>query len=49
MCGKVSSPRVIAGHAADIVKGVKGAREWDLAMAKARKSLDWEKQIELSH
>ncbi|MDR7867538.1 MAG: phosphomethylpyrimidine synthase ThiC [Sporomusaceae bacterium] len=38
----------IAGHAADIVKGVKGAWEWDLSMAKARKALDWEKQIELA-
>lgn len=38
----------IAAHAADIVKGVKGARERDLAMAKARKELNWEKQIELS-
>ena len=38
----------IAAHAADIVKGVPGAKEWDLAMAKARKDLDWNKQIELS-
>ena len=38
----------IAGHAADIVKGVKGAWEWDLAMSKARKALDWQKQIELA-
>ncbi|MDA8220185.1 B12 lower ligand biosynthesis ThiC-like protein BzaB [Desulfosporosinus sp.] len=38
----------IATHAADIVNGVKGAREWDLAMAHARKALDWNKQIELS-
>lgn len=38
----------IAGHAADIAKGVKGAWEWDLEMSKARKALDWEKQIELS-
>ncbi|MDT8900021.1 phosphomethylpyrimidine synthase ThiC [Anaeroselena agilis] len=38
----------IAGHAADLVKGVKGAWEWDLSMAKARKALDWEKQIELA-
>lgn len=38
----------IAGHAADIVKGVKGAWEWDLAMAKARKALDWEQQIKLA-
>ncbi|MBI2864656.1 MAG: phosphomethylpyrimidine synthase ThiC [Chloroflexi bacterium] len=37
----------IAGHAADIVKGVKGARERDLAMAQARKSIDWERQAEL--
>ncbi|EGW39405.1 B12 lower ligand biosynthesis ThiC-like protein BzaB [Desulfosporosinus sp. OT] len=38
----------IATHAADIVNGVKGAREWDLAMARARKALDWDKQIELA-
>lgn len=38
----------IAAHAADIVKGVKGAREWDLSMARARKALDWNEQIRLS-
>lgn len=38
----------IAAHAADLVKGVPGAREWDLEMAKARKALDWDKQIELA-
>ncbi len=38
----------IAAHAADLVKGVKGAWEWDMEMAKARKNLDWEKQIQLS-
>ncbi len=38
----------IAGHAADIVKGVPGAFEKDLAMAKARARLDWETQIKLS-
>lgn len=38
----------IAAHAADLVKGIKGAWEWDLEMAKARKALDWPKQIELS-
>jgi len=38
----------IAAHAADIAKGVPGAKERDLEMAKARKSLDWERQIELS-
>jgi len=38
----------IAAHAADIVKGVKGAREWDKKMSIARKQLDWETQIKLS-
>jgi len=38
----------IAAHAADIAKGIPGARERDLEMAQARKSLDWEKQIELA-
>lgn len=38
----------IAAHAADIAKGVPGAMEWDIQMAKARKSLDWEKQIDLA-
>ncbi len=38
----------IAAHAADIVKGVKGAMEWDRKMAIARKRLDWEEQAKLS-
>ncbi len=38
----------IAGHAADIVKNVPGARDWDRAMSRARKSFDWERQIELA-
>ncbi|WML35458.1 phosphomethylpyrimidine synthase ThiC [Clostridium sp. OS1-26] len=38
----------IAAHAADIAKGIKGAEEWDLAMAKARQKLDWESMFELS-
>lgn len=38
----------IAGHAADIAKGLPGALDWDLSMAKARKALDWQAQIELS-
>ncbi|MGP1470510.1 MAG: phosphomethylpyrimidine synthase ThiC [Schwartzia sp. (in: firmicutes)] len=38
----------IAAHAADIVKGVPGAMAWDLAMAKARKALDWEAQMDLA-
>lgn len=38
----------IAAHAADIAKGVKGARDWDDAMGAARKKLDWEEQFKLS-
>jgi len=38
----------IAAHAGDIVKGVKGAEEWDRKMSKARKGLDWEEQARLS-
>ena len=38
----------IAAHAADVAKGLKGAADWDLNMARARKSLDWEAQAELS-
>ena len=37
----------IAAHAADIVKGVKGAAERDLKLSKARKNLDWEAQEKL--
>jgi phosphomethylpyrimidine synthase len=38
----------IAAHAADIVKGVKGAADWDRRMSLARRNLDWEEQIRLS-
>jgi phosphomethylpyrimidine synthase len=38
----------IAAHAADIVKGVKGAKEWDEQMSRARKTLDWKTQAKLS-
>ena len=38
----------IAAHAGDIVKGVKGAEEWDRKMSVARKELDWERQARLS-
>jgi len=38
----------IAAHAGDIVKGVKGAEEWDKKMSVARKKLDWEEQARLS-
>ncbi len=38
----------IAAHAADIAKGVTGAIEWDIAMSKARKARDWDKQFALA-
>jgi len=38
----------IAAHAADIVKGVPGALERDLELARARKRLDWETQRRLA-
>ena len=38
----------IAAHAGDIVKGMKGAREWDENLSKARKNLDWATQIKLA-
>ena len=38
----------IAGHAADIARGLKGAMEKDCQMARARKALDWKGQIQLS-
>ncbi|WP_099188685.1 phosphomethylpyrimidine synthase ThiC [Tepidibacter mesophilus] len=37
----------IAAHSADIAKGIKGAKDWDYQMSKARQSLDWEKMFEL--
>lgn len=36
----------IAAHAADIAKGIKGARERDYQMSLARKKLDWEKMFQ---
>ncbi len=38
----------IAAHCADIAKGIRGAKDWDREMSKARKALNWGKQIELS-
>ncbi len=38
----------IAAHAADIVKGVPGARERNNQMADARHAFDWEKMFELA-
>jgi phosphomethylpyrimidine synthase len=38
----------IAAHAADIAKGLPGALDQDIAMAKCRNQLDWKGQIDLS-
>ena len=38
----------IAAHAADIAKGVRGARDIDDKMSEARCDLDWERQFELA-
>jgi phosphomethylpyrimidine synthase len=38
----------IAAHAADIVKGVKGALNRDLKISEARRKLDWQKQQKIA-
>lgn len=38
----------IAAHAADIAKGIKGAREHDYQMSVARKNLNWESMFKLA-
>lgn len=38
----------IAAHAADIAKGIKGARDIDNRMAEARHVMDWEKMFEIA-
>ncbi len=38
----------IAAHAGDLAKGIPGAKDWDLAMSKARAALDWERMFELA-
>jgi phosphomethylpyrimidine synthase len=38
----------ISGHAADLVRGVPGAWEWDVEMSRARKARDWAEQIRLA-
>ncbi len=38
----------IAAHAADIAKGIPGARAWDDRMSEARQNLDWGKMFELA-
>lgn len=37
----------IAAHAADVAKGLPGARDWDDEMSEARRNLDWERQFKL--
>lgn len=38
----------IAAHAADIAKGIPGARDWDNAISQARFEFDWNRQFELA-
>ncbi|MCA1809647.1 MAG: phosphomethylpyrimidine synthase ThiC [Lentisphaerae bacterium] len=38
----------IAAHAADLAKGLPGARDWDDAMTRARVSFDWPGQFKLA-
>ncbi|MCP4249995.1 MAG: phosphomethylpyrimidine synthase ThiC, partial [bacterium] len=38
----------IAAHAADVAKGIPGARDWDDDMSKARAALNWPKQFEIA-
>jgi phosphomethylpyrimidine synthase len=38
----------IAAHAADIAKGVPGARQWDDEMSEARRNLDWQRMFDLA-
>lgn len=38
----------IAAHAADIAKGIPGARDWDNRMSEARANLDWETMFKLA-
>ncbi|MDQ7778217.1 MAG: phosphomethylpyrimidine synthase ThiC [Planctomycetota bacterium] len=38
----------IAAHAADVARGLKGARNWDDEMSRARVGLDWDRMFELA-
>lgn len=38
----------IAAHAADVAKGIPGAKDWDYKMSEARRELDWEGQFTLA-
>jgi len=38
----------IAAHAADVARGLPGARKWDDRIAEARANFDWKRQFELA-
>lgn len=38
----------IAAHVADLAKGTEAAHRWDASMARARKNLDWDAQVDLA-
>jgi phosphomethylpyrimidine synthase len=38
----------IAAHAGDIARGIRGARQWDDDLSRARAALNWPKQFELA-
>ncbi len=38
----------VAAHAADVARGLPGAREWDDRMSRARSAFDWNAQMELA-
>ncbi|MFZ5590679.1 MAG: phosphomethylpyrimidine synthase ThiC [Bacillota bacterium] len=38
----------IAAHAADLARGLPGAADWDNELSRARKNMEWEKQIALA-
>jgi phosphomethylpyrimidine synthase len=38
----------IAAHAADVARGLPGARDWDDRMSRARTDFDWKAQMELA-
>ncbi|MCJ7544592.1 MAG: phosphomethylpyrimidine synthase ThiC [Phycisphaerae bacterium] len=38
----------IAAHAADVARGLPGARDWDDRMSEARAAFDWKRQFELA-
>ena len=38
----------IAGHAADVARGLPGAAQWDREISQARRALDWEKELSMA-